>query len=555
MVSSPSSGAETMSASVKPKGSASATRGSVIAGVALIMSLFAASGAQAQNCTTTTVVPGIPNLAPLGSAPASVSAMIGSTITTSNTAFLLNSTVFVGSPPNPAPDQQGGGIWARAVGGQVDMKSSTNSVATASYPAGATGTVACAQQVNEAFRGVQFGSDVAKFNINGWNFHLGTTAGVLETDGTLVQGSVAFVDPFSGLTVGGGSFTSSTEIPFFGGYVAATNGGFSIDALLRTEYYQTTLTAPAAFLFGQDIDARSVSFTSSAAYQWAVPNSNWFIEPSAGIIISRAKVDPFNYTGTGTPPGPILPFGDNLSETLRINDIESEIGRVGLRVGTTIGDGQLVWQPFAAVSVWHEFGPNITSTNVTCPNCTVAGAPLGATTLTNTSSTSTFGTYGQYSLGISAALAGTGWLGFARVDYRDGPNLEGLSGTGGFRYQFTPDASAGAVMPLKAPPPVAQPINWTGFYVGGFGGATLGNATWNYGSGEADPHIGGYDFGGVAGYDYQPDRWVFGVAADVEKTSTSGGTACGPLANLASVFAAPIPGPMFQMTCNASADC
>ena len=49
--------AKTMSASVKPRGSASATRGSVIVGVALIMSLFAASGAQAQNCTTTPRLP------------------------------------------------------------------------------------------------------------------------------------------------------------------------------------------------------------------------------------------------------------------------------------------------------------------------------------------------------------------------------------------------------------------------------------------------------------------------------------------------------------------
>jgi outer membrane autotransporter protein len=531
-------------------------RKGAVAGLALAVSMFAASAAQAQNCATTPTSL-VPNLAALGSGPASVSAMIGATITTSNTAFLLQSTVFVGSPPNPAADQQGGGIWVRGVGGQVDMKSSTSSAATASFPAGAAGAVACSQRVNESFGGVQFGSDLARLNINGWNIHLGTTAGILEARGSLVQGAVSFVDPATGLTVGGGPFTSTTEIPFFGGYAAATYGGFSIDALLRADYYQTNMSAPGAFLFGQSIDAHSLAFTSSAAYQWQVPNSKWFIEPSAGIIISRTKVDPFNFTGTGSPPGsPGSIFGDNLSETLRLNDIQSEIGRVGVRVGTSIDAGQVIWQPFGAVSVWHEFGPNITSTSVTCPNCTAVTGT--ATILTNTSSTTTFGTYGQYSLGISAVLAGTGWLGFARVDYREGPNLEGLSGTGGIRYQFTPDAAvARGGMAVKAPvykAPVAQAVNWTGFYVGGFGGATLGAADWGYTAGEVSPHIGGYNFGGVAGYDYQTGRFVYGVAAGLEKTSASGGTACGPLVDLAPVTAAPISGPMFQMTCNARAD-
>ena len=157
--------------------------------------------------------------------------------------------------------------------------------------------------MNETFGGVQLGSDLARLNINGWNIHLGTTAGVVEARGTLVEGAVSFVDPATGLTVGGGPFTSTTEIPFFGGYAAATYGGFSIDALLRADYYQTNMSAPGAYLFGQSIDAHSLAFTSSAAYQWQVPNSNWFIEPSAEIIISRTKVDPLNFTGTGSPPG------------------------------------------------------------------------------------------------------------------------------------------------------------------------------------------------------------------------------------------------------------
>jgi hypothetical protein len=65
------------------------------------------------------------------------------------------------------------------------------------------------------------------------------------------------------------------------------------------------------------------------AYQWKMPNSDWFIEPSAGIIISRIKVDPFNYLTAGASG----PFGDDrLSGTLQLNDIKSDIGRLGLRL-------------------------------------------------------------------------------------------------------------------------------------------------------------------------------------------------------------------------------
>jgi opacity protein-like surface antigen len=543
--------------SVKPIGSAKAARWrgrdiGVVAGVALTMSLFAAAGAQAQNCTIPATT--IPNLGALGSSPASVTSMIGGTITAAETAFLLQSTAFVGSPPNPAADQQGGGIWVRGVGGTVDIKSSTSTgVSTIGAPPGfpaASATVPCTQKVDESFAGVQFGADTAKLNLNGWNFHLGTTAGFLGASGTLAQGAFAYLDGGI-LPAGGGSFTSNTQIPFIGEYAAATYGGFAIDALLRTEYYQNTLNAPGAGLFNQPLDGHGISFSSSATYQWQVPDSKWFIEPSAGVIISRVKVDSFNFQTSGFIL-PFFPFSDHINGTLQLNDIKSEIGRVGLRAGTTIDTGSVIWQPFAAVSVWHEFGPNLTSNYSACPNCVIIGGI--PTTLTASSSTTTFGTYGQYSLGIAAALAGTGWLGFARVDYRDGPNLQGLSGTGGIRYQFTPDmAVASRAMPVKAPvykAPVMTAVNWTGFYIGGFGGATQGKADWGYPGGEVSPHVGSYLAGGDLGYNYQTGRYVFGVEVDIAKTHTNGATACGQI----SESATGVPSTMFQMTCNAWAD-
>ncbi len=76
--------------------------------------------------------------AALGAAPfniagiaqgAAVSSLISS-INTLNTAFLTQSTAFVGAPGNPRPNQEGGGIWARGIGGEIDTKNTTTSTYT-----------------------------------------------------------------------------------------------------------------------------------------------------------------------------------------------------------------------------------------------------------------------------------------------------------------------------------------------------------------------------------------------------------------------------------------
>jgi opacity protein-like surface antigen len=517
-------------------------------GIALVMSLFAATSAQAQNCTLATTSGAVSNVAQAGSTPAAVAGMIASSITATSTAFLLQSEAFIGAPPNPAPNQQGGGIWVRGVGGQVNIESSSVSPVAVSPQAGGaplgTGTVSCSQKVDTDFAGVQFGADIAKLNVNGWNFHVGTTAGALSSNSTLVGGAFSFID-VTGLPAGGGPFTSTTQVPFFGAYAAATNGGFFIDGLLREEYYQTSLNAPGDLLLGQTLDAHGVTFSGSTGYNWAVPNSNWFIEPSASISISDTKVDPLAFTTAGTPGFTQFPG------TLQLNDIRSDIGRVGVRVGETINGGTIVWQPFAAISVWHEFGPNITGNYATEPNCCFVG-PI-AVTGTGTGSMTTIGTFGQYSLGVSAAVPGTGWLGFARVDYRDGSDLQGLSGTGGIRYQFTPTATAG-VMPVKAPvfkAPVVTAVDWTGFYIGGFGGAALGRADWKYyglTTGEANPYVGGIEGGGDIGYNWQRDRWVVGVQGSLEALDGRGGVACNPGVPISG---APSPAVFLLTTCNA----
>jgi opacity protein-like surface antigen len=283
-------------------------------------------------------------------------------------------------------------------------------------------------------------------------------------------------------------------------------------------------------LFRQQVGANGYSISTSAGYNFALGN-NWFIEPSAGFIYSHTNVDTFNASGGAITQGIVTAFSTA--------PIESEIGRLSLRVGTTVQRGNIIWQPFASASVFHEFASNITTSGVTLPGAlgAVVVPPvfgLVPVTVTGTNSTSRVGTYGQYSLGLAAQVANTGWLGFVRVDYKNGDNIEGWTGNAGIRYQFTPELIA-SVMPTKVPVkavPYVPATNWTGFYVGGFLGAAYGRTdirfvgdTTNSGN---NPWVAG-PMGGVnAGYRYQyANRWVIGVEGDVAAVNLHGAKSCG----------------------------
>ena len=150
-------------------------------------------------------------------------------------------------------------------------------------------------------------------------------------------------------------------------------------------------------------------------------------------------------------------------------------------------------------------------------------------TFNQQTSTSRVGTYGQYSLGIAGQIVNTGWLGFVRVDYRNGDHIDGWTGNGGIRYQFSPgDDCLGHCRPR---PQGARrsigPTNWTGFYAGGFFGAaagrtdigfvttpTAGTKPWVFGP------LGGIELG----YDYQfGNDWVLGLEGDIGAANVHGG--------------------------------
>lgn len=483
----------------------------ILAGFAFAMMATVSTGAMA-DCTGTGLGGALSPILPFASG-GQVASLI-SAINTANTAFLTQSTAFVSAPGNPAPGQEGGGIWARAIGGEVKTKttSTTSNITLGGLPA--AGTVTCNNVTRLNFAGAQAGTDIARLNWGGWNVHVGATAGYLGARAK----DISSIGPLNPL---GGTFQDTLQVPFAGVYVAATQGGFFVDGQLRFDYYQNSLNDPiVSGLFDQKLDARGVSGTGNIGYNFQLGN-NWFIEPSAGLVVSRVKVDPLNVSGTliiPTAPGFTLPG------RLQIDDIKSELGRLSLRAGTVVSSGGIIWQPFATASVYHEFEGNVRSS--------FADAVLTGVGASGNISSTNIGTYGQFGVGVAAQIPTTGWLGYLRGDYRTGSNIEGYSLNGGIRYQFSPEAIAAAPLytkaPVKAPAAVVRAYDWTGFFIGGSFGALYGHQNWAFqplGT-QSNPRFAGALGGGQIGYDRQFGKWVLGVEGALYATNAHGADSC-----------------------------
>ena len=121
---------------------------------------------------------------------------------------------------------------------------------------------------------------------------------------------------------------------------------FFSDVLVRWDWYSNDVTNLNVGLAGATFDAQGTSVTANAGYRFSLPN-NWFVEPSGGMIWSRVSIDSLAVPGPGpfgVPPG-----------TITFADVDSVLGRVGVRVGTTFTTPTLALQPFVAANLWHEF--------------------------------------------------------------------------------------------------------------------------------------------------------------------------------------------------------
>lgn len=163
------------------------TRGRLIfASLAVAMACSSSEAFAQANCTATGT--GTVNAASVAFASGQATAAISSAISAVETAFLSQQgSAFVSAPPNAAPNQPGGGVWARAVGGEVNENSVSNTTQTSTgssvsgFPGQtlATANVNCANSVHVDFSGVQIGTDISRLNWNDWNIHWGATAGYL----------------------------------------------------------------------------------------------------------------------------------------------------------------------------------------------------------------------------------------------------------------------------------------------------------------------------------------------------------------------------------------
>ena len=481
------------------------------------------TGTTAPGCTTTFPTTGI-----VGGLAAGQSQIIGgvvgvansvsTVIGTMNTAFLSQGNAFVAGLPNPTPDETSGGIWGRMIGGRVDERSSGTFTGTIGASPGfgtpaTNGSVTCASDVRVNYGGFQLGQDIARLNIggSGGTVHVGVTGGYAEANAQDLAGS---------------NFTGNFQVPFAGVYAAYTQGRFFADIIGRTDFYQMNLFAPNAALSNQRLDGIGHTVAASAGYRFDLGH-DWFFEPSASGIYSRVKIDPLNLSeGFGNSnsnlflsPGSVQ-FGDNVSV----------LGRLGARVGTTINGGNITWQPFATVSIWHEFAGNNTATYAASPY-----PPNGVDYSTNGALSSTrVGTYGQYSAGVAAQVSGSPLLGYVRIDYKEGSNIEALGFNAGLRYNFDP--AKGPILPgvFKAQPRMAAAAyDWTGLYLGAFTGATWGTSDWFFpqiGMG-ATSRTAGALAGATAGFNKQFGPYVLGIEGDLAATNAKGGVSCVSNAN------------------------
>ena len=512
----------------------------VLTGAVLIFGLLASSGAQAQSACVDNTTPGkggfgapYQNVTGKDFIPFSQGSGINSLVSvidTANTAFLSGTTAFYGSPGNPRPNQPGGGIWTRGIVGTATYNNT--GVANVSGATGTTpqvpvsGSIVCNTKTKQDFAGFQMGRDLAQLNFDktGWNLHWGLTAGWFEAD--------------AHDTSPGGTFTGQFSVPFAGFYGVATNGGFFADAQVRWDFFDNQLNDPANGLVDQHFNAEGIAVTGNAGYRYdfvALDRSKWFIEPSIGGVWSNTSVDQLELPGTlvtnSVPPatGNYAPNQVAMPGSVQISDIESILGRASLRVGTNFVDHNIAWQPFATASVFREFAGDVTTHLTTRPDqLTAVGFQPGFPNLSSTQTTSRVGTYGQFGLGLAGQIIDTGWLGYARVDYRTGENIEGVSGNIGLRYQFNPGPTALPSLKGGPAPAVYAPVNWTGFYVGGFGGALIARQeTLAPAFGTTDTiKAEGYLLGGQAGYNYQTGPWVIGVEADIGGSNAEGGHSC-----------------------------
>ena len=83
-------------------------------------------------------------------------------------------------------------------------------------------------------------------------------------------------------------------------------------------------------------------------------------------------------------------------------------------------------------------------------------------------------------------------------------------------------------MPAKAPAYVEPIYNWSGFYVGINGGGAFGNLDVSNSLGSANNDVSGGLAGGTIGYNWQVNRFVYGLEGDMDWSGLKGSATNAP---------------------------
>ena len=308
---------------------------------------------------------------------------------------MTQTNAFVVVQSGDARESFAGGAWARGIGGEVTLDS-RGAVAFTGVP----GTFPCSSSGRLEYTGFQTGLDIGKLNMGGGqtNMYFGLTGGTVQANGREI----------------GGPASTEINVPFGGAYVTLISGGFFADVLARWDFYDMHVSQSQVGLNNQPFHGTAFTASGSAGYHHSF--GAWFLEPSAALIVGRLNVDPLPVAGN---PANFVPAG-----SMAFRDIDTFLGRAGLRIGTSFTGDSYIVQPFIGANLWREFADD----------AEVSFGPPGGTVFHLT--TGRVGTYTQYFAGVSGQIPSSGWAGYARVDYRQGEDLEAWGVNAGLRYQF-----------------------------------------------------------------------------------------------------------------------
>ncbi len=238
------------------------------------------------------------------------------------------------------------------------------------------------QSHNSDWRGFQFGAD----NRTG-DFTWGLTGGFVQQETTFEVGGESF--DIEGWNVGA--------------YASWMSGGLFLNGLAKGDFntVDANLTAVGDM---ETFDASSFGLQGELGYRLA--GDAWFVEPVASLSWTQTRIDSFTASGA----------------TLDFEDADSLVGKAGMRVGWTVGSGDVVLVPAIGVFAIDEFeGENAMTFTTGATSFAVTDTPPGA--------------YGKVEFGVTAQTF-YGLEGYVRGEVNFGDEAEGGAVRLGARWRW-----------------------------------------------------------------------------------------------------------------------